>query len=748
MEVDSEHYKKLEKSIHGLTELHLRQFCEGSSCDYGSPAGVCHKLVEQVGVNEAQAKLDEYRKAHADADDDFEDDFEQGVCLPIPVRFLEVQGVYPPGQLLQCTIKLDTGFIKSVSRRDWIGLFEVGWKYLNSYITFEWARLDLTGTDTMTINFAARTLPSTEKKEQHVLCYVTRAGDVLGVSTPFFFKRPGLSFTDPDTFLVDEESMPTMDSQATPEILSLNPGTSGSYGAASGSYASSSIASGSITTGNSEVSPVSPEELDISMITMDNLYIEDLGQTTREKDELIEAQKVTISQLTVQTEQQQAREDEQWETSNALTKNIQMLKIKNEELRTVKEGLESSLEQGLANTDRIRQQNEEKIRRMKLDHDQKTRELELLINELTDKVQGDVKSSGNDEVLELQRKIQILEVYNTNYQEELAKCKSDNAEVENLQRSASSEVPKLEAFIRAKDGIIKKLTSNNQIAAEIAKSNESKLYAISKENEKFRDDYRRLNNDMTDILKKYKASEDKLHDKDCKIRKLSEDLAQMKQLNAELNKRDVSSDVAKLQAKCQQYEHKLQLQEREMSEHLAKLQFIEKKHAEETLHFKAEASKAQFQLKDLQNVKVGQDEELRQVTIISLHARIAQLEKQVEDSPSISDTLQSEYEGVRRELAETQENEMNFRAGIKDLRTQLVSLTLQIDQKNELLADKGELIDTLRLECQERQEREKFAKHRTALCERKLQEEGESYMQIISDLQSQLTGYANAHIQP
>ena len=34
--------------------------------------------------------------------------------------------------------------------------------------------------------------------------------------------------------------------------------------------------------------------------------------------------------------------------------------------------------------------------------------------------------------------------------------------------------------------------------------------------------------------------------------------------------------------------------------------------------------------------------------------------------------------------------------GIKDLRTQLVSLTLQIDQKNELLADKGELIDTLR----------------------------------------------------
>ena len=50
MEVDSEQYKKLEKSIHGLTELHLRQFCKSSGCEYGSPAGVCHKIVEQVNI--------------------------------------------------------------------------------------------------------------------------------------------------------------------------------------------------------------------------------------------------------------------------------------------------------------------------------------------------------------------------------------------------------------------------------------------------------------------------------------------------------------------------------------------------------------------------------------------------------------------------------------------------------------------------------------------------------------------------
>ena len=38
--------------------------------------------------------------------------------------------------------------------------------------------------------------------------------------------------------------------------------------------------------------------------------------------------------------------------------------------------------------------------------------------------------------------------------------------------------------------------------------------------------------------------------------------------------------------------------------------------------------------------------------------------------------------------------------------------TLELEQKNELLADKGEIIDGMRAECQERRETERYTKHR------------------------------------
>ena len=50
--------------------------------------------------------------------------------------------------------------------------------------------------------------------------------------------------------------------------------------------------------------------------------------------------------------------------------------------------------------------------------------------------------------------------------------------------------------------------------------------------------------------------------------------------------------------------------------------------------------------------------------------------------------------------------------GIKDLRGQLVKNALELEQRTEQLADKGEMIDGLRAECQERRETERYNKHR------------------------------------
>jgi len=168
------------------------------------------------------------------------------------------------------------------------------------------------------------------------------------------------------------------------------------------------------------------------------------------------------------------------------------------------------------------------------------------------------------------------------------------------------------------------------------------------------------------------------------------------------------------------------------------------------------------------------DSEIATGTVLSLRARIAHLEHQnsqfeshllsaqISMSESMNEvmsseateenkTLKVELETKERQMEEVRRRaediEINFREGIKDLRGQLVKKSLELEQRNELLADKGEIIDGLRAECQERRENERYTKHRIAQFEKKLSEEAESYHQIISDLQSQLSGYTNAHIQ-
>ena len=85
--------------------------------------------------------------------------------LPIPTKFLDIPEFYVPGQSIECSIRIDEEFVSNVTRRDWIGLFEVGWKYLHSYITFEWVSVPQLqdGKNVMVVKFNSRTLPAKPK---------------------------------------------------------------------------------------------------------------------------------------------------------------------------------------------------------------------------------------------------------------------------------------------------------------------------------------------------------------------------------------------------------------------------------------------------------------------------------------------------------------------------------------------------------------------------------------------------------
>ena len=85
--------------------------------------------------------------------------------LPIPTKFHNIPEFYVPGQSIECQIQIEEEFATNVTRRDWIGLFEVGWKYLHSYITFEWVAVPevVEAKNVMVVKFNSRTLPTKPK---------------------------------------------------------------------------------------------------------------------------------------------------------------------------------------------------------------------------------------------------------------------------------------------------------------------------------------------------------------------------------------------------------------------------------------------------------------------------------------------------------------------------------------------------------------------------------------------------------
>ena len=91
--------------------------------------------------------------------------------LPIPTKFQNIPEFYVPGQSIECCIQIDEEFASNVTRRDWIGLFEVGWKYLHSYITFEWVSVPelVDGHNVMVVKFNSRTLPAKPKVSVNLL---------------------------------------------------------------------------------------------------------------------------------------------------------------------------------------------------------------------------------------------------------------------------------------------------------------------------------------------------------------------------------------------------------------------------------------------------------------------------------------------------------------------------------------------------------------------------------------------------
>ncbi|XP_004282706.1 calcium-binding and coiled-coil domain-containing protein 2 isoform X1 [Orcinus orca] len=108
-------------------------------------------------------------------------------CHFSQVIFNSVEKFYVPGGDITCYYTLTQHFIPR--RKDWIGIFRVGWKTTREYYTFMWVTLpvDLNSKSPkqQEVQFKAYYLPKDD--EYYQFCYVDQDGVVRGASIPFQF---------------------------------------------------------------------------------------------------------------------------------------------------------------------------------------------------------------------------------------------------------------------------------------------------------------------------------------------------------------------------------------------------------------------------------------------------------------------------------------------------------------------------------------------------------------------------------
>ncbi|XP_019379212.1 PREDICTED: calcium-binding and coiled-coil domain-containing protein 2 isoform X3 [Gavialis gangeticus] len=108
-------------------------------------------------------------------------------CHFSQVIFTNVEKYYMPGGDVTCYYTLTKNI--TPRRKDWVGIFRVGWKTTREYYTFMWAplpsSLDSDAVLQQEVQFKAYYLPKDD--EYYQFCYVDQDGVVRGASVPFQF---------------------------------------------------------------------------------------------------------------------------------------------------------------------------------------------------------------------------------------------------------------------------------------------------------------------------------------------------------------------------------------------------------------------------------------------------------------------------------------------------------------------------------------------------------------------------------
>ncbi|XP_051894832.1 tax1-binding protein 1-like [Pristis pectinata] len=112
------------------------------------------------------------------------------------VIFVNVEKLYMTDVPVKCNYTLTPRIVPH--KKDWIGIFKVGWSTARDYHTFVWAPLpkeDSRVEHQQQVTFEAYYLPK-DDNDFYQFCYVTQKGEIRGASTPFGFRLASCSTPD------------------------------------------------------------------------------------------------------------------------------------------------------------------------------------------------------------------------------------------------------------------------------------------------------------------------------------------------------------------------------------------------------------------------------------------------------------------------------------------------------------------------------------------------------------------------
>ncbi|XP_069763152.1 calcium-binding and coiled-coil domain-containing protein 2-like isoform X9 [Narcine bancroftii] len=117
------------------------------------------------------------------------------------VIFVNVGKLYTTDVPIKCNYTLTP--MMTAHKKDWIGIFKVGWSTARDYHTFVWAPLPKEDSHVerqQQVTFEVCCVPAyylpKDDNDFYQFCYVTQKGEIRGASTPFGFRLAGCSTPD------------------------------------------------------------------------------------------------------------------------------------------------------------------------------------------------------------------------------------------------------------------------------------------------------------------------------------------------------------------------------------------------------------------------------------------------------------------------------------------------------------------------------------------------------------------------